>query len=256
MATLTVRDLSFSFALRDGDRRPVLENVDFEIADGEFVSVVGPSGSGKTTLLRVIDGLLPHTDGEVMIDGRLVSGPGAERAVVFQSDSLFPWRTVENNTSFGLQIMGVGKKERSKVAREKLNLVGLEGFEEAYPTELSGGMRQRVNLARALAVDPGVLLMDEPFGALDAQTREYMQRELLRIWEKQTKTVLFITHGLDEAVYLADRVVVLGGTPAGIVDILNIELPRPRELSIKRSVEFNRYVDRLWDLLGGEPGPD
>jgi NitT/TauT family transport system ATP-binding protein len=243
-AKLSVRHLTKSYGELD-----VLSDVSVEVADGEFVSIVGPSGCGKTTFLRIVDGLEPFDGGEILIDGRRMTKPGSDRAFVFQADSLLPWRTVWSNAAIGLEIRGgVTEQEKTRV-RGLLELVGLKGFERYYPRQLSGGMRQRVNLARALAVDPAVLLMDEPFAALDAQTREIMQAELLRIWSQARKTVLFITHQIDEAVYLSDRVLVFGRRPGRIQEEILIDLPRPREMSVKRLPEFTQYVDRIWRLI-------
>jgi NitT/TauT family transport system ATP-binding protein len=227
----------------------VLSDISVDVADGEFVSIVGPSGCGKTTFLRIVDGLEAPDHGEIAIDGRRMTRPGPDRAFVFQADSLLPWRTVWSNAAIGLEIRGNVTAEERRRVRALLELVGLRGFERYYPRQLSGGMRQRVNLARALAVDPAVLLMDEPFAALDAQTREIMQTELLRIWSQARKTVLFITHQIDEAVYLSDRVLVFGRRPGRIQEDLHIDLPRPREIAIKRSPEFTHYVDHIWSLI-------
>lgn len=226
-----------------------LRDVSFSIDDGEFVSIVGPSGCGKTTFLRMVAGLLPPTSGRILLDGKPSDRPGRDRGFVFQNDGLFPWRTVIDNVGFGLQLLGTAKLKRDETSRRYIALVGLSGFERSYPFELSGGMRQRVNLARALAIDPQVLLMDEPFAALDAQTREGMQAELLRIWGEQRKTVLFITHQIDEAVYLSDRVIVMSGRPGQVSETIPVSFPRPRSLSLKRSGEFGELVDHIWSLL-------
>jgi NitT/TauT family transport system ATP-binding protein len=230
----------------------VLRDINLEFADGEFVSILGPSGCGKTTLLRIIHGLVPPDAGEIRVDGKPVRAPGAERGFVFQADALLPWRTVERNVRIGMELNGQADAQGRERVRSLLRLVGLERFGSYYPRQLSGGMRQRANLARALAVDPDVLLMDEPFAALDAQTREIMQTELLRIWLASRKTVVFITHQIDEAVYLSDRVVVLGRLPGRVKDIVPIELPRPRDLSVKRSLPFVAYVDRIWRDIEGD----
>jgi NitT/TauT family transport system ATP-binding protein len=227
----------------------VLRAIDLDMARGEFASLVGPSGCGKTTFLRIVAGLEPATAGEVRLDGRTVTAPGADRGFVFQTDNLLPWRTVLANALLGPEIAGRAGPEARRRTLELLKLVGLAGFERYHPRQLSGGMRQRVNLARALAVDPEILLMDEPFSALDAQTREIMQTELLRIWDEGRKTVLFVTHQIDEAVFLSDRVLVFGRRPGRVREVVRVDLPRPRELAMKRTPEFVRYVDRIWRLI-------
>ena len=226
-----------------------LKDVNLEVAEGEFVCVVGPSGCGKTTLLRIVAGLEEADLGDVAIDGKQVNGPGADRGFVFQSDCLLQWRTVLSNALIGLEINGRRNAASIVHTQSLLKLVGLEGFENYYPWQLSGGMRQRVNLARALAINPDVLLMDEPFSALDAQTREIMQTEMLRIWNAGRKTVMFITHQIDEAVYLADRVVVLGRRPGRVKEIVPIEIPRPRSLAVKRTPLFIGYIDQIWQMI-------
>jgi NitT/TauT family transport system ATP-binding protein len=225
-----------------------LRDINVEIDRGGFVSVVGPSGCGKTTFLRIVAGLEAADGGEVLIDGRQVRGPGGDRGFVFQADNLLPWRTVLANALIGPEVAGRAAAERRRTL-DLLKLVGLEGFEDYYPRQLSGGMRQRVNLARALAVDPQILLMDEPFSALDAQTREIMQTELMRIWEQGRKTVLFVTHQIDEAVFLSDRVFVFARRPGRLQESVEISLPRPRSLAIKRTPEFVAYVDHIWRLI-------
>jgi ABC-type nitrate/sulfonate/bicarbonate transport system ATPase subunit len=235
--------------------RPFLavDHVDLDIRGGEFVAIVGPSGCGKTTLLNAIDGLQEITSGELTLNGRPITGPGPDRAMVFQQASLLPWRTVLGNVTYGLdlrrKISGAAAKRRG---RELIELVGLRGFEDHYPTELSGGMQQRVNLARALAVDPDLLLLDEPFAALDAQTREFMQEELLRVWSTTGKTAIFITHDIKEAIYLADRVLVFTARPGRIKECVAIDLPRPRRLHIKREPDFLAYEDRIWASIEDE----
>jgi len=243
-AKLSVRGLTKYY-----DDLEVLSDIAVDVADGEFVSIVGPTGCGKTTFLRIVDGLEPFDAGEVSIDGRQVTKPGPDRAFVFQADSLQPWRTVWSNAAIGLEIQGrLTGAERERLNR-LLELVGLKGFERYYPRQLSGGMRQRVNLARALAVHPEVLLMDEPFAALDAQTREIMQTELLRIWSAAKSTVLFITHQIDEAIYLSDRVLVFSRRPGRLQEDIAIDLPRPRDPSVKRTPKFSEYVGHIWNLI-------
>ena len=252
MAKLEVSDLSKYFYGRDGEIRKVLDSISVSIEDGEFVCIVGASGCGKTTFIRCIGGLLPAEQGEIRIDGRPVTRPGPERGFVFQNDSLLPWRTVLHNILFGLEVRGEGAAASRAAADALVKLVGLAGFEHHYPSELSGGMRQRVNLARALAVDPDVLLMDEPFASLDAQTREIMQRELLKIWSGRRKTVLFITHQIDEAIYLADRVLVFSYRPGRLAADIRVPFERPRELSLKRDPAFLACVDDIWRLIEEE----
>jgi NitT/TauT family transport system ATP-binding protein len=241
---LTVKSLSKWF-----DALEALRDVNVDIERGGFVSVVGPSGCGKTTFLRIVAGLERASGGEVSIDGRIVTKPGGDRGFVFQSDSLLPWRTVLANALIGPEVAGrAGPPERQRTL-DLLKLVGLQGFEQYFPRQLSGGMRQRVNLARALAIDPDILLMDEPFASLDAQTREIMQTELLRIWEQGRKTVLFVTHQIDEAVFLSDRVLVFARRPGRLQESVTIDLPRPRTLAIKRTPAFVQYVDHIWRLI-------
>jgi len=231
---------------------PVLSGISLQIEKSEFVSIVGASGCGKTTFLRILDGLITPSSGDVLIDGLKVTAPDGRRGFVFQKDSLWPWRTTLDNVLFGLQMQRRARREARAIALQLIELVGLKGFESHYPHQLSGGMRQRVNLARALAIDPEVLLMDEPFAALDAQTREVMQLELLRIWSAERKTVVFVTHQIDEAVLLSDRIVVFAARPGRIKEIVDIDLPRPRTFAMKRTPEFVSIVDRIWSLLEEE----
>jgi NitT/TauT family transport system ATP-binding protein len=229
-----------------------LRSVSIKVGDGEFVSIVGASGCGKTTFLRLIDGLITPTSGSVTIDGKTVDRPGDNIAFVFQQDGLLPWRTVGDNAVLGPEIQGSDKPAARRLAREFLKLVGLSGFDAHYPHELSGGMRQRVNLARALAVGADVLLMDEPFAALDAQTRIIMQDELMRICRETGKTVLLVTHQIDEAVYLSDRVLVFTTRPGRLKEVVTIDLPRPRDLSVKFSPDFARLSNHIWRLIEEE----
>jgi NitT/TauT family transport system ATP-binding protein len=237
---------------RTGNALVALDGVDLEIRDGEFVSIVGPSGCGKTTFLSIVDGLITATRGEILVDGVKVDRPGPDRAVVFQDASLLPWRTVLDNVRYGLECGGMGKTESRQRAQGFVEMVGLNGFEAAYPHELSGGMQQRVNLARALVMDPKILLMDEPFASLDAQTREFMQEELLRIWKLAGKTVLFVTHQIDEAIFLSDRVIVFSGRPGRVQDDVVVDIERPRQLRIKRDARFHALEDRIWGLIQAE----
>jgi NitT/TauT family transport system ATP-binding protein len=238
---------------RESSQAMALQDVSLAVKDGEFLAVVGPSGCGKTTLINIIAGLMPYDEGEVAIDGTRVAGPGTDRAIVFQHPSLLPWRTIAGNVRYGMEMQ---KRFDESTMRERadhfLKLVGLSGFERHFPGELSGGMQQRVNLARALASDPVVLLMDEPFAALDAQTREFMQSELLKIWAKARKTVLFITHQINEAVYLADRVAVMSARPGRLKAIFDIPFGRPRALALKRDPKFVEIEDRIWHLIEEE----
>jgi NitT/TauT family transport system ATP-binding protein len=228
-----------------------LDDVSLDVADGTFLSLVGPSGSGKSTLLDLLGGLTTPTSGEVLIDGEPVRGPGLDRGVVFQQYALFPWRSARANVEFGLEGGRLGKRQRAERAREYLALVGLSGFEDRYPHELSGGMKQRVAIARSLAYDPAVLLMDEPFAALDAQTREQLQDELLRIWRRTGKTIVFITHGIDEAVYLGQRVAVLTSRPGRLKAVVDIDLG-DRAGDVRSDPAFGRQRHRLWELLHDE----
>ena len=244
--TLTIEHLSKQF-VKDGEG-PVeaLVDISIDVKDEEFICILGPSGCGKTTLLRIIAGFDHPTSGVVRIDGSVIDRPNRKLGMIFQDYSLYPWRTVNENIVFGLELRGVGKEERAKVAQEYLELAGLSGFGNSYPYELSGGMRQRVAVVRALAVNPSVLLMDEPFGALDAQTRNRLQHDLLEIWDKTKKTILFVTHSVDEAVFLADRVVVLTPRPGHVCEVLPIELERPRD---RTSVEFAKIRRYVLDLI-------
>lgn len=237
---------------RTAKRLLALDAVNLEVRQGEFVCIVGPSGCGKTTFLNCVDGLLPVTSGTITLNGQTVTGPGRDRAMVFQQASLLPWRTVMGNVTYGLELQGWNKRQARERGNEFVSLVGLDGFADAYPNELSGGMQQRVNLARALATDPQMLLLDEPFAALDAQTREFMQAELLKIWRATQKTALFVTHQINEAIYLADRVLVFAARPGRVHSDIPIDLPRPRPLRIKRDPAFLKYEDQIWDIIEDE----
>jgi NitT/TauT family transport system ATP-binding protein len=229
-----------------------IESVDLDVSDGEFVSLLGPSGCGKSTFLKIVNGLLQATAGEIRL--RKVA-KGRENAMVFQDPALFPWYSVLDNVSYGLVCAGVPRQAARKRALPFISLVGLDGFADKYPYQLSGGMQQRANLARALAVDAAVLLMDEPFASLDAQTREVMQAELLRIWHAARKTVVFVTHQIDEAIYLSDRVVVMAARPGRVLADIRIELPRPRDLAVKRTPVFQAYQEQIWQLIASQhPG--
>lgn len=230
-----------------------LKNFNLSVREGEFLTIVGPSGCGKSTLLDLLIGLNHADEGEIRIDGKVISGPALDRGIVLQGYALFPWRTVKRNVEFGLEIKGVGKKERGEIADKFIRLVELEKFSDHFPYELSGGMQQRVAIARALAYDPEVLLMDEPFAAVDAQTRETMQDELLRIWEKTHKTIIFVTHSIEEAVGLADRVAVMTRQPGTIKEIVNVNLPRPRRIGdVRNKPDFSILSHRVWELLQDE----
>jgi len=249
---LSVAGISHAYATPEGALAPVLEDVSFAIEPGEFICMIGASGSGKTTLLRIIARLLRPTAGQILIDGHPVDKPGGQTSFVFQQDALWPWRSVLANAAYGLEIRGVPQREADERARTYLRLVGLTDYERYYPHQLSGGMRQRVNLARALAVDPDILLMDEPFAALDAQTRELMQLELARIWQETGKTIVFVTHQIDEAVFLADRVITMSARPGRVRAITPIALSRPRNIRDKRADAFQAYVGQLWDMIESE----
>ena len=238
---------------RQDDTRAVvaLDDTSFDVRRGEFVSVVGPSGCGKTTLLRMIAGLSTVDAGDIRVDGKRISGPGPDRAVVFQHAALLPWASVVDNIAFGLRLRRVSKSERTTKARELAALVGLAGFENHLPGQLSGGMQQRVGLARALAVDPQILLLDEPFGALDEITRRQMQDELLRIWSGTGLTSLLITHSVDEAIFLSDRILVMSGRPGRVIEEIRVPMSRPRERDMERAPELVDLREHVWELLSG-----
>ncbi|MFJ8245012.1 ABC transporter ATP-binding protein [Peribacillus asahii] len=234
------------------DQITVLDDFQLQVQEGEFLSILGPSGCGKSTFLSILAGLTSKTSGELIVDGQPVNGVNKKHSMVFQGYALFPWLTVVENVETGLEIRGVPKKERREIALEYINLVGLYTFANRYPHELSGGMKQRVAIARSLAYNPDVLLMDEPFGALDAQTREILQTELLRIWESSKKTIIFITHSLDEAIYLSDRVAIMTARPGRVKKIIDIPLERPRQFEIRNSEEFVQLRQEAWEVLKDE----
>jgi len=243
-AKLRAKGVGMSFK-RDGKVTPVLENIDLDVGEGEFLCLLGPSGCGKSTLLNIVAGFLEPTSGTVTIDGEPVQGPDPRRIFVFQERGVFPWLTVEGNVGFGL--FRLTRAEREQRVAHYIKLVGLRGFEKAYPQELSGGMKQRLEVARALAVNPDVLYLDEPFGALDSITRLIMRGELLRIWEAERKTIVFVTHDIEEAVQLADRVVVMSTRPARIQTIVEIDIPHPRDISSPRYLELR---DGIFEEIG------
>ncbi len=229
-----------------------LSNVAFKVERGEFIAIVGPSGCGKSTLLMLVAALLKPTHGALSLNGAPIVAPGSDRALVFQDFALLPWRTVLDNVELGLELKGVAKAKRREAARRYIAMVGLKAFEASYPHQLSGGMRQRVGIARALSVEPEVLLMDEPFGALDAQIRQVMASELLRIWERDRKTILFVTHDIDEAIYLADRILVMSSSPGRIVAEIKVDIARPRNLAIRHTPAFMAHREQIWNLLEEE----
>jgi NitT/TauT family transport system ATP-binding protein len=251
-AYIQARGVNLTF--RPPNRAPIsaLDGFDIDVEEGEFLSIVGPSGCGKSTFLNILLGLLKPDSGEVLMHGKTITGPGSDRAMVFQEFGLLPWRTVQNNIELGLELKRTSAAKRRAVAERLVSLVGLGGFENHYPHELSGGMKQRVGLARALATDPDVLLMDEPFAALDAQTRDLMQVELLRIWREARKTVLFVTHQIDEAIYLSDRVMVMSKRPGRAKKSFTVELTRPREYEMRVTREFNDLKLEIWNTLKDE----
>jgi NitT/TauT family transport system ATP-binding protein len=235
-----------------GGKFVAVDGAQLSVEPGTFVTIVGPSGCGKSSLLMAIDGLVPISSGTISVNGNRVTGPGHDRAMVFQEFSLLPWRTVVDNVRFGLELHRWTKDDPDERSRRFIRLVGLAGFEDYHPHQLSGGMRQRVGIARALAVEPEILLMDEPFGALDAQTREVMGNELLRIWEQDKKTALFVTHSIDEAIFLGDVVVVMGKNPGHIKEVIKVDIPRPRNTETTDAPEFTTYRRQIRDLLSDE----
>ncbi len=253
-AKLSLREITVVFRARRAPEVVAIDRLSLDVADREIVSIVGPSGCGKSTLLRLVAGLVRPSEGEILLDGRVVTDPGAERGMVFQSYTLFPWLTVQGNVEFGPRIRGMPEEHCREVAARYIQMVGLTGFERAYPKELSGGMMQRVAIARALANDPEVLLMDEPFGALDAQTRAFMQELLLDIWQKTPKTILFVTHDIDEALFLGSRVYVMTARPGRLRAEVSVALPRPRTLEITTSEEFVAIKRRVLAMIREEAG--
>ena len=253
---IRARDVRMDFAIADerGRKQQIaaLQDFNLDIREGEFFTLLGPSGCGKSTFLNVLAGLARKTGGSISIDGQPASGINREQGVVFQGYALFPWRTVLENIEVGLEIRKIPRRERRETAEQFLHLVGLTGFGQRYPHELSGGMRQRVAIARSLAYSPSLLLMDEPFAALDAQTREILQSELLRIWEQHKTTIVFITHSLDEAIYLSDRIAVMTHRPGRIKSVLDIALPRPRPAEIRHAPAFVQLREQAWDVLRDE----
>ena len=249
---IQARNLNLTF--RPPNRGPVraLQHFEIDVREGEFLSIVGPSGCGKSTFLNVLLGLLRADSGELTVNGKRISGPGTDRAMVFQEFGLLPWRTVQGNVELGLELKRQPADARREISRRLIEMVGLAGFEGHYPHELSGGMKQRVGLARALATDPQVLLMDEPFAALDAQTRDLMQVELLQIWQQARKTVLFVTHQIEEAVYLSDRVMVMTKRPGQAKKLFDIPLPRPRDYEMRVTPQFNDLKLAIWQTLKDE----
>ncbi len=252
MSSVSIQAVSRTFEGRQGQRTHALLPVDFEVRDNDFVTILGPSGCGKSTLLRIVAGLDHATSGRVLLDGMPVEGPGADRGMVFQSYTLFPWLTIEQNIRFGLRERGMPEAQQKERAAYFVAKVGLRGFEQHFPKQLSGGMQQRTAIARALANDPKILLMDEPFGALDNQTRVLMQELLLGIWEAERKTVLFVTHDIDEAIFMANRVAVFSARPGRIKTELAVDLPHPRHYTIKTSPEFMDLKARLTEEIRAE----
>jgi NitT/TauT family transport system ATP-binding protein len=253
LSHLVVEDVSLVYRRPfDDSELLALDRVSLPIEQGEFVAIIGPSGCGKSSLLLVVNGLLRPTSGRVLLNGQPVQALGPDRALVFQEFALLPWRTVQKNVELGLELQGRPAAERRAMAIHNVGLVGLKAFERYFPNQLSGGMRQRVGLARALSVEPEVLLMDEPFGALDAQLRQLMAAELLRIWERDRKTILFVTHDIDEAIFLADQVVIMSAGPGRVIEVMPITLPRPRHLDLRNSATFADYRGFIWERLEQE----
>jgi NitT/TauT family transport system ATP-binding protein len=245
---LHVEDVSYTYP--GGTRTRALDGLTLDVHDNEFLAIVGPVGCGKTTFLRIVAGFLKPTRGAILCDDAAVRAPGADRGYVFQEEAIFPWMTVQDNLEFGLRAKGVARAERAATAMELIRLIGLQGYEQAYPRDLSAGMSKMVEVARVLATDPSILIMDEPFGSLDAQTRAQMQDELHRLWEKRLKTVVLVTHDVEEAIHLADRVVVFSPRPGRVKAVVPVHLPRPRSLEMRLSPEFSALKRRIWAELG------
>ncbi|HVJ40527.1 MAG TPA: ABC transporter ATP-binding protein [Dongiaceae bacterium] len=252
MAKLEINNVNLRFTPKSGNAVTALDGISLNVEENEFAVIVGPSGCGKSSLLRLVAGLNRQTSGSITLDGKAVTRPGKDRGMVFQSYTLYPWLTVQQNVEFGPELAGISASERAAIARRFIAQVGLEGFEKAYPKQLSGGMMQRVALARALANDPEILLMDEPFGALDSQTRSLMQELLLDIWQQSRKTVLFITHDIDEAILLGDRVYVMTARPGRIKEMIKIDIPRPRSVDLLTSPDFIALKRRIMGLIHDE----
>jgi ABC-type nitrate/sulfonate/bicarbonate transport system ATPase subunit len=252
MSILSIRGVSREFTTQSGAKTVALQSTNLEVAENDFITILGPSGCGKSTLLRIVAGLDTQTTGDVLLDGKKITGPGADRGMVFQSYTLFPWLTVLENICFGLRERGLAKAEQLEIAQSFVKKVGLVGFENHFPKQLSGGMQQRTALARALANNPRMLLMDEPFGALDHQTRELMQEHLLAIWEAERKTILFVTHDIDEAVFMGSRVVVMSARPGRIKLDREIPFTHPRHYSIKTTSDFAALKGELTEQVRAE----
>ena len=246
MRKIKVKAVNLKKIFKSGEKRVVaLDCLNLEVKENEFVVIVGPSGCGKSTFLHIVAGFEKPTSGKIFLDGKEITGPGPDRGFVFQEPVLYPWKTVLDNVSFGLELQGVKKEEARRIAMKYVKMVGLEGFENMYPHSLSGGMKQRVEIARALAYNPEVLLMDEPFGSLDAQTRKIMQGELMKIWEKMKKTVIFVTHSVIEAVYLADKIIVMTARPGKVKGVIEVKLARPRSYTSEKFLRIRKKVLKL-----------
>lgn len=256
-AKIRIEHLTFSYPDKRAGRVDVIDDLNLEVREREFLAIVGASGCGKTTLLNVVAGLLPPTRGKAFIDDREITGPGLDRTVVFQDDAVFPWFTVRGNVEYGLRVVGASREERAQGVARSLAMVGLTGCETLYPRQLSGGMRKRVDVARAIATRPEVLMMDEPFAALDVMTKENLQEQFLAIWNESPMTVVFVTHDLEEAFFMADRVVVMASNPGRIAQIVDVPFPRPRARELKTQPELQAMRRELGELLDAnrQPGP-